>query len=205
LRKKYIRQKDFFHLSKYAVHMENYQFPSFPFISLELGCGNGFFLTNLANRHKNRFYIGFDIKSDRLWKGCALADKMNLENIAFSRILIQNIDQYFPDNSIDEIWLLFSDPFPKPSKANQRLTHPDYLKKYYSILKNNGIIHVKTDSELLFDYSYSSLIETEKFKINKKIQNIEYSAEKEDYYLPTHYEMIWRKQNRTISYLQALK
>lgn len=120
-------------------------------IVLELGCGKGEYTIALAERNPNINYIGVDIKGARLWKGAKYATENKLPNVAFLRTRIDFISSFFNENEVDEIWVTFADPQPK--RANKRLTSPIFLNRYKQFLKKGGIINLKTDSQLLHEYT----------------------------------------------------
>lgn len=120
-------------------------------IVLELGCGKGEYTIDLAERNPGRNYIGVDIKGARLWKGAKYATEHNMPNVAFLRTRIEFIQAFFAPSEVSEIWLTFSDPQPK--SENSRLTSPVFLDRYRKILKPGGIVHLKTDSVLLHEYT----------------------------------------------------
>ena len=100
---------------------------------LELGCGKGEYTVNLAKEDKSKNFIGIDLKGNRLYIGAKQAIDQNLENVHFLRSRIDLIDQCFDQNSVDEIWLTFSDPQPK--KPRKRLSSPLFIDRYKKILK----------------------------------------------------------------------
>ena len=118
-------------------------------IILELGCGKGEYTIALAERFPENNYIGVDIKGARLWKGAKYATEKALPNVAFLRTRIDFIDSLFGPDEVSEIWLTFSDPQPK--KPNKRLSSPVFLERYSHFLKPDGIMHLKTDSQLLHE------------------------------------------------------
>ena len=118
-------------------------------IILELGCGKGEYTIALAERFPQNNYIGVDIKGARLWKGAKYATGHSLPNVAFLRTRIDFIDSLFGPSEVSEIWLTFSDPQPK--KPNKRLSSPIFLERYSHFLRPDGIIHLKTDSQLLHE------------------------------------------------------
>ena len=118
-------------------------------IILELGCGKGEYTIALAERFPDNNYIGVDIKGARLWKGAKYAHEHNMPNVAFLRTRIDFIDSLFGPDEVSEIWLTFSDPQPK--KPNKRLSSPIFLERYSHFLKKDGIMHLKTDSQLLHE------------------------------------------------------
>lgn len=126
-------------------------------IVLELGCGKGEYTVGLAKAFPEKNFIGVDIKGARFWFGAKEAITENLHNAAFLRTQIELIDCFFSNNEVDEIWITFPDPQIKYRRTKHRLTHPDFLERYQKILKPDGIIHLKTDSEFLHGYTLGYL------------------------------------------------
>ena len=124
-------------------------------IILELGCGKGEYTIALAEKFPQNNYIGVDIKGARLWKGAKYATEKSLKNVAFLRTRIEFIDSIFAQGEVSEIWLTFSDP--QPNKPRKRLSSPLFLERYSHILKEDGIIHLKTDSQLLHEYTLETI------------------------------------------------
>ena len=120
-------------------------------VVLELGCGKGEYTIDLAQRNPDCNYIGVDIKGARLWKGAKYATEHRLGNVAFLRTRIEFITAYFAASEVSEIWLTFSDP--QFRSENSRLTSPLFLERYRSFLRPGGIVHLKTDSMFLHQYS----------------------------------------------------
>lgn len=120
-------------------------------IVLELGCGKGEYTIDLSRREPSLNYIGVDIKGARLWKGAKFATENKLPNVAFLRTRIEFIEAFFAPEEVSEIWLTFSDPQMK--SENCRLTSPLFLERYRKFLKKVGIVHLKTDSRFLYEYS----------------------------------------------------
>ena len=121
-------------------------------IVLELGCGKGDYTIALALRNPGINYIGVDIKGARLWKGAKYATENALPNVAFLRTRIEFIDAFFGPDEVSEIWLTFSDPQLRGSE-NARLSSPLFLARYRSFLKPGGVVHLKTASRYLYEYT----------------------------------------------------
>ncbi len=126
-------------------------------IILELGCGKGEYTVELAKRNPNKNYIGIDIKGARFWKGAKDAQEKGLGNVAFLRTQIELIDLLFGQHEVDDIWITFPDPQIKYKRTKHRLTNPIFLKKYQHILKPNGVVNLKTDSEFMHGYTLGLL------------------------------------------------
>ena len=121
-------------------------------IVLELGCGKGEYTLELARRNPDKNYIGVDIKGARLWRGAKTATEEGLRNVAFLRTRIEFITAFFGPGEVSEIWLTFSDPQLRASE-NKRLSSAIFLERYRHFLRPGGIIHLKTDSRFLYEYT----------------------------------------------------
>lgn len=170
-------------------------------IILELGCGKGAYTLELASRNPSKNYIGLDIKGSRLWKGAQKALDENLENVRFLRIYIDHLDEYFAPEEADEIWIAFPDPYLKGSNRRKRLTSIKFLDIYKKVLKKNGIIHFKTDSEPLFHFTIKSL---EKYNchIHRTVDDIYEKASGDDLLtIKTDFENRHLKKGKAIKYI----
>ena len=170
-------------------------------ITLELACGWGEYTIALAQKFPRKNFIGVDIKGVRLWKGAKFASENQMKNAAFLRCDIEKITTYFRAKTVDEIWITFPDPHPKKSKANKRLTSTGYLKLYREILNNDGLIHLKTDNETLFDFTVEILKEKE-WRIVRLIADLKHGgADNEALVIKTKYEEKYLQQKKTIKYI----
>ncbi len=173
-------------------------------IVLELGCGRGEYTVGLAQKFKKKNFIGVDIKGARLWRGAKTAYEQNINNVRFLRTKVDFIDKLFEKDEVEQIWLTFSDPQPK--KPRKRLTSPLFVNRYKNILSNNGTIHLKTDSELLYQYTIDEIKEN-KYTLIQNIQNIyaDFNSLNEELKstmsIQTFYEKKWLKNEKSIKYL----
>ena len=122
-------------------------------IILELGCGKGEYTTKLAKLNSNKNYIGIDIKGARIWKGAKESIENNLNNVCFIRTQIELIEKIFCKQEISEIWITFPDPQQKIQRKKHRLTNAVFMSIYKKILKKDGVVNLKTDSEFLHGYT----------------------------------------------------
>lgn len=122
-------------------------------IVLELACGKGEYTVALAERYPQKNFIGVDLKGNRIWTGATRALQHGLHNAAFLRTQIEMIADYFEPEEVDEIWITFPDPQLRLSRAKRRLTHPRFLREYEKILKRGGLLHLKTDSANLYNFT----------------------------------------------------
>jgi len=171
-------------------------------ITLELACGKGDYALNLARKFPGKNFIGVDIKGARLWKGATRAKEQQIHNIHFLRIFIDHLDQYFAPGEVDEIWITFPDPYPKDKWEKKRLTSPKFLNLYRSVLKNNGELHLKTDSESLIQFSLAAIQEKDG-QITERVDDV-YRERPDDELLSiqTTYEKKHLEAGKTIKYLR---
>jgi tRNA (guanine-N7-)-methyltransferase len=171
-------------------------------ITLELACGKGDYTIALAEKYPDKNFIGIDMKGPRLWSGCVVAQERGLTNVAFLRIEILDIVHYFAKDEIDEIWITFPDPFLKNGSANKRLTATRYLNSYKQVIKDGAIIHLKTDSTPLFEFSLRSLRDNS-CTVEETIDDVHNDEERhEDLYIKTNYEKKHLADNRIIKYVR---
>ena len=122
-------------------------------IILELGCGKGEHSLAFAAVRPDRLCIGVDRKSYRLCEGGEKGLARGLDNLFFLRTDIMGLRTFFKDCSVREIWLTFPDPHPKQREIKHRLTSPNFMAAYARLLVPGGLVHLKTDSRLLYDYT----------------------------------------------------
>src|SRR5438874_3166379 len=122
-------------------------------IVVELACGKGEYAVGLGNLYPHKNFIGIDLKGNRIWVGAKKALENGLSNVAFLRTQIDQVDEYFAKDEVDEIWITFPNPQLRKSKAKKRLTHPKFLRLYQQVLMPGGRIHLKTDSPDLYYFT----------------------------------------------------
>lgn len=170
-------------------------------ITLELACGKGEYSVGLGREHKDRNFIGVDIKGNRMYIGATQALNEGLKNVGFLRTHILQIEAYFGAGDVEKIWIIFPDPFLRESRENNRLTHPRFLYRYQKILKKGGTVNLKTDSKELYDYTHE-VIKEHNCEIVEDIQDI-YGKGKATgpLAIQTHYEKMHLADGRLINYL----
>ncbi|WP_250433249.1 tRNA (guanosine(46)-N7)-methyltransferase TrmB [Hanstruepera flava] len=170
---------------------------------LELGCGKGEYAVALAQKYPNKNFIGIDIKGARFWRGAKTAIENTIENVAFLRIQIELIDYAFGKNEVDEIWITFPDPQIKYKRTKHRMTNSEFLKKYKKVLKPEGVVNLKTDSEFMHGYTLG-LLHGEGHEVlyaNHNVYKQEGSPE-EVTSIQTFYESQYLEQNKPITYIK---
>ena len=171
-------------------------------IVLELGCGKGEYTVGLARMFPDVNFIGVDIKGARMHTGAKQALEEGLQNAAFLRTNIEFIDRFFAPGEVSEVWLTFSDPQMK--KVTKRLTGTAFLQRYRAFMQQDGLVHLKTDSNFLYTYTREML----------SANGIQPVAETRNLYsepaqgligvaqsIQTYYESMWRARGIDIKYL----
>ncbi len=170
-------------------------------ITLELACGKGEYAVGLGQLYFQRNFIGIDLKGNRIWVGAKKALQNNLTNVAFLRTEIDHVSEYFACNEVSEIWITFPDPQLRRSKAKKRLTHPKFLRLYQQFLVPGGLIHLKTDSPELYEFTkiviglYGCLLKKDSDNIYKE------EAIADELKIKTHYESLDIAGSNRIHYL----
>lgn len=170
---------------------------------LELGCGKGEYSVNLARKYPAINFLGIDIKGARFWRGAKTALEEGLVNVAFLRTQIELIDLLFAENEVDEIWITFPDPQIKYKRTKHRMTNSEFLQNYKKVLKPNGIMHLKTDSEFMHGYTLG-LLHGEGHEVLYANHNIyrNEGAPEEVTGIQTFYESQYLEKNKPITYIK---
>lgn len=169
---------------------------------LELACGKGEYTVNLAKMFPESNFIGIDYKGNRIWRGAKTALEEDIENVGFLRIQIETILDYFDENEISEIWITFPDPQPQDSREKKRLTNPAFLNRYKFILKEGGIMHLKTDNDGFYAYTLEQI---EALGLDKTKETTDlYKSDIVDDVLSikTYYEKKYLAVDKNINYVQ---
>jgi len=180
-----------------AAHFGNVQ----PVV-LELACGKGEYTVNMAKIFPDRNFIGVDYKGNRIWRGAKTALEEQISNVAFLRMQIETLTEYFEVGEVDEIWITFPDPQPQKSREKKRLTAPAFLEKYKQVLKPGGCIHLKTDNDGLHAYTLEKLCG---MGIEPQLQTTDlYRADflNDVLTIKTYYEKKYLASNKNINYLK---
>ncbi|MBR2022559.1 MAG: tRNA (guanosine(46)-N7)-methyltransferase TrmB [Mycoplasmataceae bacterium] len=169
-------------------------------VILEIGMGKGEMLIQLALNNPNNIYIGIEKYPTVVAKAISLANKLNLKNFFVVCNELSNLENNF-DGKVKEIWLTFSDPWPKKSHYKRRLTYFKFLNIYKSLLTKEGILKLKTDNDDFFNWSIES------FKnYGAKIiylTNDLHNSEKNEFNIQTGYEIKWSKKGKNINYIEV--
>ncbi len=169
---------------------------------LELGCGRGEYTINLARMFPMKNFVGIDIKGARIWRGAKTAFEEPVKNAGFLRIQLERIEHYFGKHEVDEIWITFPDPHVKQIRENKRLTSSVFLERYRHILKEGGIVHLKTDNRSFYEYTLE-VLETLKIKPEFQTDDV-YGMDDIDEVLKikTTYEEMFSKKGFNICYVR---
>ena len=166
---------------------------------LELACGRGEYCLGLAELFPNKNFIGVDIKGARIWRGATNAREANLNNIAFLRTRIEQLELFFGENEVSEIWITFPDPF--EGKENRRLTANRFLDQYKKIVGENAIIQLKTDAISLYEYTQEVLDSREDIKVLVDDNDIYRQEVSPQLNIKTYYERMHLAKGKKITYI----
>ncbi|GGD19367.1 tRNA (guanosine(46)-N7)-methyltransferase TrmB [Flavobacterium orientale] len=172
-------------------------------IILELGCGKGEYSVGLAERYPDKNFIGIDIKGARFWRGAKTAVDNGMQNVAFIRTQIELIEHCFAEHEVDEIWITFPDPQIKYKRTKHRMTNSEFLQRYKKVLKPNGIMNLKTDSEFMHGYTLG-LLHGEGHEVLYANHNVykNEGAPEVVTAIQTFYEKQYLEINKAITYIQ---
>ena len=173
-------------------------------IVLELGCGKGEYTVGLAKMFPNVNFIGVDIKGARMWTGANQALNERLTNVAFLRTNIEIIERFFAPDEVKEIWLTFSDPQMK--NPRKRLSSTTFLERYRKFLVDDGVVHLKTDSNFLFTYT-TLLVEKNNLPVLWRTEDLYHDDGMDDdtrqiLSIHTYYENMWIERGLNIRYIK---
>lgn len=187
----------------YKGHWNSNFFKNSNPLVLELGCGKGEYSVALAKKYPEKNFIGIDIKGARFWRGAKTAIEEGIPNVGFLRTQIELVDFAFAENEVDEIWITFPDPQIKYKRTKHRMTNSQFLNRYKTILKPDGIMNLKTDSEFMHGYTLG-LLHGEGHDVlyaNHDVYKQEGSPE-EVTSIQTFYESQYLEHNKPITYIR---
>ncbi len=169
-------------------------------VYLEIGCGKGQFVCEIAKRNPDINYLAVEKSSNVIVDACASAKAQGLSNVRFVKCSAEYLISFIPPKSIGRIYLNFSCPYPKNTYASHRLTSPIFLDIYKTILKDGAEIHQKTDNQKLFEFSLETLSSN-----GFALKNISLDLHKSDFVgnIETEYEQRFSSQGFPIYRLEA--
>lgn len=168
---------------------------------LEIGMGKGEMITKMALENPNKIFVGIEKFPTVALKALNKANELKLNNFFIVCEDVKNLFDKF-DGEVDEIWLTFSDPWPKKRHYKKRLTYRSFLNIYKSILSNNGILKIKTDNDAFFEWSIQE-IEEYGGKIIYKTNDL-HNSEKNLNNIKTGYEIKWSEKGKKINYMEII-
>ena len=170
-------------------------------VYLEIGMGMGDFICESALANKDIFFLGLEKDETCVARAIIKAKELNLLNFKVMHINADEILEHFKENSVDRIYLHFSDPWPKKGHHKRRLTYNDFLEKYKFILKDKGEIIFKSDNKAFFEDSLEYFKEA-----NLKVLDISYDYHSVKRNEPlTGYERKFKDLGNPIYYVKLTK
>jgi len=171
-------------------------------IVLELACGKGEYSVNMARTFPDINFIGIDYKGNRIWRGAKTALEYEVKNVAFLRIQIEDILSYFNNEEISEIWITFPDPQPQIGREKKRLTSDRFLEIYHALLKEDGVMHLKTDNDGLYKYTLDKLAERQEIVVSQTSDLYHSAILNEVLSIKTYYEKKYLLVGKNINYVK---
>lgn len=174
-------------------------------IVLELACGKGDYANGLAQLHPDKNFIGIDLKGDRIWLGAQRALQTGLgKRVSFLRGRIDFLEKFFAPGEVSDIWITFPDPQARKSTIRKRLTAPGFLDRYKLVQQPGSVIHLKTDTELLYQYTHEILNEypCEVLVTNRDIYAVNLQDTYPELAIKTAFELKHLEQGRKIKYVK---
>tara|TARA_B110000438_G_scaffold76751_1_gene76935 strand:- start:911 stop:1504 length:594 start_codon:yes stop_codon:yes gene_type:complete len=189
-------------LSKYLVDFSEVNFQkslSNKVIVLDIGCGEGEFIAELASRHPDKEFLGVEIKYGRIIKCLRKAKLNDLSNLKFAlcdaTIFIEKI---LPSNSLNKVFINNPDPWPKEKHEKNKLIRPSFLRSLYSKMKRKSALYIKTDSRDYFKKIKEDIKKT-KFSIDTTKNNFDSSL------TLTKFQELYKKGDRKILGVKLIK
>lgn len=171
-------------------------------VVLELACGKGEYSVNMARAFPDINFIGIDYKGNRIWRGAKTALEDEVKNVAFLRIQIEDILSYFNNGEISEIWITFPDPQPQVGREKKRLTSDRFLEIYHALLKEEGVMHLKTDNDGLYQYTLDKLTERQEIIVSQTNDLYHSAILDEVLSIKTYYEKKYLLVGKNINYVK---
>lgn len=162
---------------------------------LEIGCGKGKFIVEMAKAHPEINFVAVEKISNVLIEALERAREEGIKNLYFLNCAAEVLKKYFKDGSVDRIYLNFSNPLPKEGYKKQRLTHPRFLKIYAELLKAGGLIIQKTDDKDFFEFSLEGYRQMN-FKILEECRDLQSNPAEDD--AETEHERKFKEMGKLI-------
>ena len=168
-------------------------------VCLELGCGKGQFITELARRNPDNFYIAVEREKGAVVMAMEKVAAAELSNVHFIIGDVQDLEKWFGPDEIDDMYINFCDPWTKRHREKRRLTHRDFIARYRGVVKKGGRLYFKTDNVELFEFS---VLELPAAGMQLDFVTRDLHAENIDNIM-TEYESRFTAQGMTINFLEA--
>ena len=169
-------------------------------VHLEIGCGKGRFIQQLAQQNPDINYLALEQTPNVLVTAMERTRDSGISNLRYYAGKAEYLEKALDPHTVDLIYLNFSCPYPKESYAKHRLTHPLFLKIYASILSPDGFIKQKTDNQRLFEFSIENFSQSDWSlrNVSLDLHNSKITGN-----IITEYEERFTKMGLPIYYLEA--
>ncbi|GAB2317962.1 tRNA (guanosine(46)-N7)-methyltransferase TrmB [Alkalibacterium sp. s-m-22] len=163
-------------------------------LHIEIGCGKGRFIIEMAKRYPDINFIGIELQTSVIVSALEKQIDEQLPNLQLMQVNAKDLRDYFEPGEVDRIYLTFSDPWPKNRHEKRRLTYKSFLSVYETILNDEGELHFKTDNQKLFEYSLTSFSKYD--AVLEKVYLDLHNSDVEDNVMTEYEEKFSKKGNR---------
>ena len=163
-------------------------------LHIEIGCGKGRFIIEMAKRYPEINFIGIELQTSVIVSALEKQIEEQLPNLQLMQVNAKDLREYFEAGEVDRIYLTFSDPWPKNRHEKRRLTYKSFLSVYETILNDKGELHFKTDNQKLFEYSLTSFSKYD--AVLEKVYLDLHKSDVEDNVMTEYEEKFSKKGNR---------
>lgn len=170
-------------------------------VHVEVGTGKGQFVIGMARQNPHINYIGIELYDSVIVVALEkVLEQESLPNLRLLNVNGKDLTEYFEKGDISQVYLNFSDPWPKTRHAKRRLTHPNFLTLYKELMPEGGEVHFKTDNRGLFEYSLMSMTD---FGMKLQFVSLDLHANEPEDNVRTEYEEKFAAKGQPIYRLEA--
>lgn len=175
---------------------------SSPFLTVDLGCGAGNFLRDYALKNPGINCLGFELRFKRLVKGAIKLKKHAINNVRLIQARAEEIEEWIPEDSVNEAYINFPDPWPKKKQRKHRMMSHGFLEKLGKLLKKDGFFVFKTDHKDYYDWVETLIFANSRFHITESTEDL-HRSEFNETNIYTEFESLFKGKGYPVYYLKA--
>lgn len=169
---------------------------SFEHLDVEIGTGNGFHFSHRAEQFPERSLVGFEIKFKTVVQSIRRCTRLGCETARMIKADASDLRAFFATDEIDQLFIHFPDPWPKPRQQKNRLLNSEFLEKTYEVIKPGGIVEFKTDHFGYFLAAAKCAVQS-KFEMVFYTEDLHNSFEKDNNFV-TQFESLFLRKRQPI-------